>query len=90
LLQEINKQAIKHNRIIECLLQIYIAQEETKFGLDEEELALIHTQLDSFTHAHVVGYMGMASFTNDNEKIHKEFQHLKSISEKHRLPSPVS
>jgi hypothetical protein len=90
LLQEINKQAIKHNRIIECLLQIYIAQEETKFGLDEEELAVIHTQLDSFTHARVVGYMGMASFTNDNEKIHKEFQYLKFISDKYRIPSMVN
>lgn len=90
LLQEINKQGIKQNRIIDCLLQLHIAQEETKFGLDEEELAFIHTQLDSFTHARVVGYMGMASFTNDVEKVRKEFQRLKYISEKFTLPTTVS
>ncbi|MBR2648024.1 MAG: YggS family pyridoxal phosphate-dependent enzyme [Sediminibacterium sp.] len=90
LLQEINKQGVKHNRIIDCLLQIYIAQEETKFGLDEEELAFIHKQLDSFTHARIIGYMGMASFTEDQQKIRKEFQYLKSISEKYRLPSMVN
>ena len=81
LLEEINKQALKKNRIIDCLLQIHIAEEETKFGLNEEELNEI---LDSETFLNmknikIVGLMGMATFTDNQEQIKKEFMHLKSI-----------
>lgn len=81
LLEEINKQAQKNNRVIDCLLQINIAEEETKFGLNEEELNGI---LDSETfqemkNVRIVGLMGMATFTENQEQIKKEFLHLKSI-----------
>ena len=83
LLEEINKQARKIKRIIECLLQIHIAQEETKFGLDEKELKqLIGTnsnQLHELTNIKIVGLMGMASFTNDMAKVRREFKYLKSV-----------
>jgi pyridoxal phosphate enzyme (YggS family) len=83
LLEEINKQARKIKRIIECLLQIHIAQEETKFGLDEKELKqLIGTnsnQLHELTNIKIVGLMGMASFTNDMDKVRREFKYLKSV-----------
>jgi len=81
LLQEIDKQAKKHNRIIDCLLQIHIAEEETKFGMDENELREL---LDSETYGNlkniqVIGLMGMATFTENQEQIKKEFGFLKSI-----------
>lgn len=81
LLQEINKQALKNNRVISCLLQIYIASEETKFGLSQEEcIALI--QSDIFKNLHnikIIGLMGMASNTDDVNQIRNEFKHLKKI-----------
>jgi pyridoxal phosphate enzyme (YggS family) len=81
LLQEINKQALKNNRIIDCLLQIYIAEEETKFGLDEEELAslLSSNEIQELKNIRVVGLMGMATFTDNKDQIKKEFLHLKTI-----------
>lgn len=82
LLQEINKQASKNNRVINCLLQIFIADEESKFGLDENELEemLQFIQNDnSLQHIKIVGLMGMATFTEDENQIKKEFLHLKSI-----------
>ena len=84
LLQEINKQAKKHNRIIDCLLQIHIAEEETKFGLDEEELNHILTSDDfkSLENIKIVGLMGMATFTENQNQIEKEFNHLKTIFDK--------
>jgi pyridoxal phosphate enzyme (YggS family) len=84
LLQEINKQAKKHNRVIDCLLQIHIAEEETKFGLDEEELNHILTSNDynSLENIRIVGLMGMATFTENQNQIEKEFNHLKSIFDK--------
>jgi pyridoxal phosphate enzyme (YggS family) len=84
LLQEINKQAKKHNRVIDCLLQIHIAEEETKFGLDEEELNHILTSDDfkSLENLKIVGLMGMATFTENQNQIEKEFNHLKSIFDK--------
>ncbi|MEN9600376.1 MAG: hypothetical protein RL596_2700, partial [Bacteroidota bacterium] len=90
LLKEINKQAIKCDRNIDCLLQIHIAHEETKFGLNEEELVAIYNQLQIFTNVSVIGYMGMASFTDDQEKIRNEFKHLKLIAEKYNLPKPAA
>ena len=81
LLQEINKQAKKNNRTIDCLLQIYIAEEETKFGLDEEELAslLSSSEFHEIKNIRIVGLMGMATFTDNKDQIKKEFLHLKTI-----------
>ena len=83
LLEEINKQAKKNNRIIDCLLQVYIAKEETKFGLDEEELNeilhFIQNDKEGMKNIRVVGLMGMATFTDKQDQIKKEFTHLKSI-----------
>lgn len=86
LLQEINKQAAKHNRIIPVLLQVHIAKEETKFGLDEKELDAIFTNtqaLSALTNSRINGLMGMASFTDDKEQVRKEFQHLTSLFKKY-------
>ncbi|MFV7236633.1 YggS family pyridoxal phosphate-dependent enzyme [Flavobacterium sp. ZB4R12] len=81
LLQEINKQAQKNNRVIDCLLQIHIAEEETKFGLDEEELTslLSSNEFQEMKNIRIVGLMGMATFTDNKDQIRKEFTHLKSI-----------
>jgi PLP dependent protein len=84
LLHEINRQAQKNNRIIDCLLQIYIAEEESKFGLNEEELNEIQssTTFQEMKNIRIVGLMGMATFTDNQEQIKKEFTHLKSIFDK--------
>ena len=81
LLQEINKQALKNNRIIDCLLQMHIAEEETKFGLDEQELASILSSNEflEMKNIRIVGLMGMATFTDNQNQIKKEFIHLNSI-----------
>jgi pyridoxal phosphate enzyme (YggS family) len=81
LLQEIDKQALKNNRVIDCLLQIHIAEEETKFGLDEKELASLLTSEDfhNLKNIQILGLMGMATFTENQNQIKKEFTHLKSI-----------
>lgn len=86
LLKEIDKQAQKNNRIISCLLQIYIAEEETKFGLSEDELAEIinSDEFKNLQHIKVVGFMGMATYTEFDEQIRKEFTHLKSIFDKYK------
>ena len=85
LLTEINKQGLKNNRIINCLLQVHIAMEETKFGLSEQELGTLISTIntDEFKHVNVCGLMGMASFTDDLQKVRSEFRHLKSIFDKH-------
>ena len=84
LLKEINKQAAKHNRIIYCLLQVYIAEEESKFGLDENELdEMLHSdEFRSLQNIKVIGLMGMATFTDNQAQIKKEFLNLKSIFDK--------
>lgn len=81
LLKEINKQAKIHNRTIDCLLQIHIAEEDTKFGLSENELLEIVTSEECATleNITIVGLMGMATFTSDEIQIKKEFAALKSI-----------
>ena len=83
LLQEVNKHAVKNNRIINCLLQIYIAQEETKFGLSFEECeALLNSpEYKQLQNIKVVGFMAMASNTDNEEQIRKEFRSLKEFSE---------
>jgi hypothetical protein len=84
LLQEINKRAQQNNRIQDCLLQVFIAQEETKFGLSEEELValLSDKNLSTFQNVRIKGLMGMASNTDDLAQIRGEFKKLKSIFEK--------
>jgi pyridoxal phosphate enzyme (YggS family) len=87
LLQEINKQAAKNNRVIDCLLQVYIAEEESKFGLDEQELEellkLVQHDKENYKNIRIVGLMGMATFTENKNQIEKEFKHLKTIFDKH-------
>lgn len=84
LLKEINKQAIKHNRKINCLFQMHIAQEQTKFGLNETELfEIIGTEeFGNLKNVNVKGLMGMATFTDNEEQIRKEFLYLNSIYSK--------
>lgn len=83
LLQEINKQAAKNNRVIDCLLQVFIAEEESKFGLDEQELdeilEQVHNDKENYKNIRIVGLMGMATFTENQNQIEKEFKHLKTI-----------
>jgi len=79
LLQEIDKQAAKHQRIIPCLLQIHIAQESTKFGLSETELDTLIAKAINYPNVQLRGLMGMASFTEDTAQIQKEFAVLKNI-----------
>lgn len=80
-LKEINKQAKKHNRIINCLLQARIAEEETKFGLDLMHISEIHQSIDlsELKNIKIVGLMGMASFTDNLDQIKQEFSFLKSF-----------
>lgn len=90
LLQEIDKQAQKVNRVIPCLLQMHIAEEDTKFGLDEEELKQLITsqEFQSLKHIEIKGLMGMATFTTDKVQVRKEFCHLKSIFDKTKEKLP--
>ncbi len=84
LLKEINKQGIKHNRIIDCLLQVYIAKEETKFGLDSHELeTILKTDLAEFKNIRICGLMGMASFSNNMDLVRSEFNYLKALFDKY-------
>lgn len=86
LLHEINKQAAKNNRVIDCLLQVYIAEEESKFGLDEEEvigiIKFVTQNNEVYKNIRIVGLMGMATFTDNQSQIEKEFKRLKSIFDK--------
>ncbi|MDK2842998.1 MAG: dependent protein [Anaerophaga sp.] len=84
LLKTINKEAAKNNRIIPCLFQIHIADEETKFGLDENELFEILESADykNLSNIQIKGLMGMATFTDDREKVRSEFRFLKTLFDK--------
>lgn len=79
LLATINKEAAKANKVVKCLLQMYIADEETKFGLDEKELYDIIEHLNDFPNVQVCGLMGMATHTDDEEKIKSEFIYLNGL-----------
>ena len=79
LLQEIDKQAAKYQRIIPCLLQIHIAQESNKFGLSETELDSLIAKAKNYPNVQLRGLMGMASFTEDTAQIKKEFAMLKNV-----------
>lgn len=84
LLKEINKQAAKNDRVIDCLLQMHIAQEETKFGLDVSELEQIikNALAGAYPNVRLVGLMGMATFTQDQNQIRAEFTRLKQHFDK--------
>ncbi|RKQ51737.1 hypothetical protein BXY85_2769 [Roseivirga pacifica] len=84
LLKEIDKQAAKNERIINCLLQVHIAEEDTKFGFDEAELmAFLNSEVfDQLSHIKVIGLMGMATNTDNMEQVRKEFSSLKKLSER--------
>jgi PLP dependent protein len=86
LLEEINKQGVKLNRVIPCLLQIHIAEEESKFGFSEQEVfeMLASPAFSNLSHIHIQGLMGMATFTDNKDQIRKEFRGLRSIFEKLR------
>jgi pyridoxal phosphate enzyme (YggS family) len=81
LLKEINKQARNNDRIISCLLQVHIAEEETKFGLSKDEVFFIlrHENLFGLGNIRITGLMGMATFTDDEDKVRREFRFLKSL-----------
>ncbi len=87
LLKEINKEALKNNRTINCLLQIKIAEEESKFGMDEADAAslLASEAFKKLQNIKIVGLMGMATFTDDERQISEEFQKLKDVFEKFKI-----
>ncbi len=86
LLEEINKQAAKYNRIIPCLLQIKIAKEDSKFGM-EASLAeqIISDYKTKFSNVEIIGLMGMATFTEDENQIRSEFKYLKSVFDSFKI-----
>ncbi|MCK5815585.1 MAG: YggS family pyridoxal phosphate-dependent enzyme [Flavobacteriaceae bacterium] len=88
-LKEINKQALKHDRVINCLLQVKIAQEESKFGLSENEIKTIlnSEEFNAFENINVVGLMGMASFTADKNQVRAEFSSLNEIFKELSTPN---
>lgn len=89
LLKEINKHGIKNSRTINCLLQVHIAREETKFGFDGKELMEMNwEELAELTNVNVIGLMGMASFTEDMEKVRAEFNQLKELYDKLQALNP--
>ena len=79
LAKEIDKHAKKENRKIDCLIQLKISKEETKFGLQIEDFKSFYESLQNYKNLNVIGLMGMASFTDDNELIDKEFKKIKKI-----------
>src|SRR5690606_18322192 len=85
LLKEINKQAEKNNRTIQALLQVHIAKEDTKFGMNEIELEELinEVQVANFKNIIVKGLMGMATFTDDTKKVDTEFKYLKTLYDKY-------
>lgn len=93
LLTYINKEAAKNNRVIPCLLQVYIANEDTKYGLDDEELFALLDSLKTnpLNNVAIYGLMGMATFTDDKAQVQREFVHLaglfKTIKAKYNLPN---
>ncbi len=84
LLKEINKQALKNNRTIDCMLQVHIAKEETKFGLDSHELeTILNTNLSELKNIRICGLMGMASFSTNMDLVRTEFKYLKGLFDKY-------
>ena len=90
LLKEINKEGVKNKKKIDCLLQMYIASEETKFGLNAEELTEVMTKFDQFKNIEFKGLMGMASFSDDLNLVRNEFSSLRLLYSKHSQFSILS
>ena len=95
LLEEINRQGLKFQRLIPCLLQIHIAREETKFGFSAEEVMDLFSSaaLNNLKNIHVKGLMGMATFTENSQQVRAEFRHLKNLFENlknHQRPAGVT
>ena len=89
LLEEVNKQAVKADRTIACLLQLHIAEEETKFGFSEDEVTdlLASAELQKLANIQIAGLMGMATFTEDLEQIRREFRGLRGLYERLKASS---
>jgi PLP dependent protein len=92
LLKEVNKQGLKINRMLDVLLQVHIAKEETKFGFDEQELLNTNfsQELKGLSHVQIQGLMGMASFSSDENLVRSEFKKLKAILDRlaqHPIPN---
>jgi pyridoxal phosphate enzyme (YggS family) len=85
LLQEINKQALKNNRVIDCLLQVHIAKEETKFGMDAPELSDALEAAKHLPNVNIRGLMGMASFSDDQDVVASEFKYLHELFTTHHF-----
>jgi pyridoxal phosphate enzyme (YggS family) len=85
LLQEINKQAQKNNRVIDCLLQVHIAKEETKFGMDAPELSAALEAAKHLPNVNIRGLMGMASFSDDQDIVASEFNYLHELFTTHHF-----
>jgi pyridoxal phosphate enzyme (YggS family) len=83
LLEEVNRQGAKSGRVIPCLLQVHIAEEETKFGFSREELleAMAPGKIQSLASVRIQGLMGMATFTDNVAQVHKEFRTLRTLFE---------
>ena len=91
LLQEINKQGLKQNKVIDCLLQIHIATEETKFGFDGPALheLLLSGRVADYSHVRIRGLMGMASFSENQQLLSQEFTTLKNYFDKAKIAFPA-
>lgn len=83
-LVELNKQAAKNDRVIGCLLQVHIAKEQTKFGLDRIELDMLVKELSEYPNIRVHGLMGMATNTSEDEVVEEEFAALKGLFDQYR------
>ena len=90
LLKEINKRAFQNNRIIDCLLQIHIAVEKTKFGLSENDVNEILSVKNQYKNINIKGLMGMATFTNNRTQIKEEFNYLLNIFNKYKVLNTLS
>lgn len=88
LLREINKQAAKNERIINCLLQLFIAEEDSKTGMDESELPEVLAALSDLPNVKIIGLMGISTFTEDKEIVTREFRQLKRIYDEAKQTHP--
>ncbi|MCM8570635.1 YggS family pyridoxal phosphate-dependent enzyme [Gramella jeungdoensis] len=90
LLKEINKRAKQNDRVISCLLQIKIAEEDSKFGISDEEAReiLASEAYGKMENVKIIGLMGMATFTDDEDQVRSEFQYLKSVFEELKMDYP--
>ena len=90
LLKEIDKRARQNDRIIDCLLQVHIATESTKFGFLENELEEIIKKLENYKNVNIIGFMGMATFTENRNQIKEEFSFLSTIYKQHKQMNTLS